>query len=217
MKSVGKRSESVKNRFYGKTWIFRAQAFLYGFFGFFGILMGPAFLLKWIEPNNGKDGTSPGIGLMVGATFFLMAFSLATFNLLARRKPTVRICREGLEIRIIGRTSLDEKLFIPGLIKFFWSFFSGQGFRIEQFRIAWGQLIQVIIQGLPMMKSIAFTGTVERGGWGELAPVFKNGHETIALADWQFKDTLQSLELAVRTFASDHSKQLTLESWTNAR
>jgi hypothetical protein len=210
MQRVGKVS------FYGKTWIFRAQAFMFGFLSLIGLLSGSALLLKWMTPENGKSGTIPGLLLVMTGFFFLMPFSVATFNVIARRKPTVRICSEGLEIRRIGKTALDEIPFIPGFIRFLWTCFSGQAIRVEQFRIAWGQLIQVEIQGVPMMKSIIFTGTFEPGGWGESALHVKDGYATVALADWQFKDTLERVELAVRTFASDHSMQLTLESWTKA-
>ena len=68
---------------------------------------------------------------------FLLVFALAAYEIFARRRPLLRLCREGIEIVQIGESSLDGFPLIPGLIRVAWLILSTQGFRHPAIRIPW--------------------------------------------------------------------------------
>jgi hypothetical protein len=99
---------------YGKTWIYRSQSIIFGGFTLFGLIMGPLFLTGAMKSADGTPAKDAGIGLTaVTLGFMLPAFAMAVFNLRVRRAPLIQICREGIETRLIGRTSLDGVPLVP--------------------------------------------------------------------------------------------------------
>lgn|SRR5579883_379674 len=118
-----------ETRFRAKTWIFRARVIGLGFFTLFGMIYGPLFLTGAMKDAMGRPARGAGIGITaVTLGFFLPAFAIAFFNLGVRRPPLVRICREGIEARLIGGTSLDGVPSVPGLVRFYWGLLSTQSF-----------------------------------------------------------------------------------------
>src|SRR3954465_2957401 len=107
----------MPTRFTGKTWIFYAQALIWGGIGTFGLIFGPLFLFGFMNKANGAPATDAGIGLTVVSVPLLMLSDLAVYNIRARRRPLLRLCREGIEIMEIGRSSLDGIPLIPGMIR----------------------------------------------------------------------------------------------------
>jgi hypothetical protein len=53
-----------------------------------------------MKPVDGKPGTQAGIALTIMAIPLLLFTALAVFNILARRRPVVRIWRDAIEINI---------------------------------------------------------------------------------------------------------------------
>lgn len=85
---------------------------------------------------------------------------LAWFNVHACRKPLLRICEEGIEVNIIGASSLDGVLLIPSLIRVAWLVLSLQGFKKQIGWIPWELFHNVEVAGLPMMRSLVIDATI---------------------------------------------------------
>ena len=114
----------------------------FGGFTAFCLVLGPLFLFGVIQPADGKPGTNAGIAVsLVGLLFFLPVSSLAIFSLFEKRRPVMRICREGLECRLIGDSSAFSRVpFVPVMVRLLWLILLLQGFRQHVFRTRWDQL-----------------------------------------------------------------------------
>lgn len=142
----------ITTKFAGKTWIYYVQAVIFGGLAAFGLILGPLFCLGVIRPANGRPGTDGGIPLCIVGVLFLLPFFLAVFNVLARRHPIIRICREGLEFSIIGGSALDYVPLIPSLIRAAWLMLSLSGFRRRIRRAAWDGFRECYVTGPPMAR-----------------------------------------------------------------
>ncbi len=138
----------------GKTWIFRAQTILFGGLGWYSLILGPMFLFGLAEEQNGQPATEGGRALTIISMPFMLIYALAFYNLRARRRPLVRICREGIEIVRIGESSLDGLSMVPGLIRVAWLILSTQGFRKRWIRIPWGDFEAASVSGPPMARRL---------------------------------------------------------------
>lgn len=137
-------------QFFGKTWIFVAQAIVFGGMGLFSAVLGPLCLLGLFKDVHGQPRPSAGIPLIVFSVPSLMLFALALFNILARRQPLLRLCREGIVISMIGSSSLDGVPLIPGLLRVAWLIVSGQGFKKEVLIAPWETVHEARVDGPPM-------------------------------------------------------------------
>ena len=153
---------SSPTQFSGKTWIFIVQALVFGGLGAFGLVLGPLFLLGVLKPADGRPGTAAGIALTVMSVPFLLMFALAAFNVLARRRPILRVCREGLEINMIGSSSLDGVPLVPGLVRVAWLIISFQGFQRQTAWAPWPSFRRVAISGPPMARTLTISGEIIR-------------------------------------------------------
>src|SRR5690242_19356932 len=111
-----------KTEFVAKTWIFKAQALIFGGLGAFSLILGPLFLFQIMLNAHGKPATDAGIALTISSIPFLCLFALAIFNILARRQPPIRLFQEGLVIRRIGSSSLNRIPFVPAVLRIAWLF-----------------------------------------------------------------------------------------------
>lgn len=145
-------SKKTPTQFRGKTWIFIVQALVFGGLGGFSLLLGPLFLFGVMKDAAGKPAVDAGIALSIMSVPLLLIFTLAVFNLVARRRPILRICREGIEINVIGSSALDDVPLIPGVIRVAWLVVSFQGFRQQTVRAPWAQFREVQISGAPMVR-----------------------------------------------------------------
>ncbi len=186
--------------FRGKTWIFVVQALVFGGFAVFGLVFGPLFWLGIRERADGRPATDAGIFLTSWGVLCFPIFALAVFNIVARWKPILRICREGVEMTIIGSTSLDGVPFVPGPIRVAWAILTTQGFRKRIVRVAWGELRQVEVSGLPMAR--------------KLTVITSSSHsETVMFREHVFESPLNAIALAVSSFAEDDEARDGLTSW----
>ena len=148
-----------QTQFYGKTWIYWSQSIIFGLFTIFGLIMGPLFLTGTMERADGKPCTEAGIAITaVTLVFMLPAFVLAVFNFRIRQAPLVRICREGIEARLIGRTSIDGIPLVPAQVRLLWGFISTQIFRARLLRVLWPDLGDAQVTGLPAMRVLSIAG-----------------------------------------------------------
>ena len=153
-------SQIPPTQFTGKTWIFVVQALVFGGFAGFSLLLGPLFLLGILERADGKPGTEAGVALTIMGVPFLLIAALAIFNIIARRRPILRICREGLAVNMIGSSSLDGTPLLPSLVRVAWLIVSLQGFRQQILLAPWESLRGAGVSGLPMARSLTIAGAM---------------------------------------------------------
>jgi hypothetical protein len=142
------------SQFRGKTWIFGVQAGIFGALGGVGLVFGPLFLSGLMKKADGQPGTDAGIALLIMSVPFLLVCSLAVFNIKARRRPVLELCREGLQINMIGSSSLDGVPLVPGMIRVVWLILSLQGFKQQIVVAPWDCFQQLQISGLPMARTL---------------------------------------------------------------
>lgn len=148
----------LPTEFSGKTWIFYAQALILGCLGTFSLICGPLFLFGVVKPANGKPGTDAGIALSIIAIPLLLIAALAVFNILARRRPIIRILPTGIEVNQIGCSSLDAVPLLPGLLRVAWLIVSRQGFRQQLLFAPWESFSHAMVVGPVMSRTLIILG-----------------------------------------------------------
>jgi hypothetical protein len=191
-------AKTTKTEFYGKTWLYRIGAFLSALLAFICVLIAILFLSGISQPANGIPGGVAGIrSLFVAAPIFLFGF-LLWFHVLARRRPLLRICHEGLEVNVVGRGSLDHVPGIPTSIKLAWLVLSMQGFRKQIGWIPWESYRGVSVSGLPAFRKLTIHGTVAfprfRGDKIEATVV-----DHILFHGSEYRDSLEDIAKAIET------------------
>ncbi|MDX1964170.1 MAG: hypothetical protein SFX18_13535 [Pirellulales bacterium] len=157
-------NSAIPTQFTAKTWIYSIQLIVFGGLAAFCFLFGPLFLFGYLKRADGKSAFEAGIALSVMSLPFLLVAALAAFNLLARRRPLIRICQEGIEINLIGSSSLDNVPYLPGLVRVLWLVFSLQGFRQQLLISLWESLHQSKVSGPPMARTLTLIGAFYRQG-----------------------------------------------------
>jgi hypothetical protein len=145
----------------------------------------------------------------------LPVFVLAMFNLRIRRAPLVRICREGVETRLIGRTRLDGFPLVPVPIRLLWGFISTQFFRVRLFRVLWPDLGDVRVTGLPAMRVLAINGVFREIPDG-LVIVTEPVASRVLFQQVDFKRPLHEVANAISVYNSDVSIRGSLPSWSGS-
>lgn len=150
--------------FAGKKWILIAQVIFCGFLGLSFLPIGVlAALGRWTNANGGSaaDAAPWILGCSTCITLVFASRSVQLFRIF--RRPRIAIYREGIEIRMIGMTSLDHVPFIPVSIRVAFEVLSLQGFRLRSFFIAWQDLESANVYGFPMSRTLRIEGrAVER-------------------------------------------------------
>ncbi len=137
---------------------------------------------------------------IMAVPMFLVAL-LGWFNVYARLKPLLRICEEGLEINIIGASSLDGVPLIPNLIRVAWSIVSLQGFKKQIGWIPWEMFRDVQVSGSPMMRSLVIIGTVAYPTFrGDDLNAKIGDSISVAFRDADFQDSLDAIASTIRAF-----------------
>jgi hypothetical protein len=201
-----------ETRFYGKTWIYRAQAIIFGSFTIFGSIMGPLFL-SGTEGADGKPRPEAGIGLTaVTLVIMLPAFVVAVFNLRARRLPLIRLCREGLVARLIGQTAIDRVPLVPELVRLLWGFLSMQSLRHRSLCVGWPDLINMDITGLPALYVLSI-----RGVFREHDQMGHPSDPSVTITVFQqadFRVALQAIADAISFYKWNEPMRGKLPSWS---
>lgn len=149
-------------QFTGKTWIFIAQALVVGGLGIFSLILGPLFLFGVMKDARGQPAPDAGVALTIMSVPFLLSFALAVFNVVTRRRPIIRVCREGLVINMIGSSSLDGIPLIPTMIRAAWLIVSLQGFKQQILVAPWESLQNAAVSGPPMARTLTIVGPMFR-------------------------------------------------------
>ena len=202
---------SSKSVFYAKSWYLYVGAIVFTMLALFCATLGPLFLFDIMKRADGKPGTEAGIAMSIMAVPMCLIALLGWFNVYARRKPLLRICAEGLEINVIGASSLDGVPLIPNLVRVAWLILSLQGFRKQIGWIPWESFRNVEVTGLPMMRSLVIDATIAYPSFrGEnLAAQIGN---RIAFRDAELQDPLESVASAILAFYHDLDARTALQS-----
>ncbi len=196
----------------GKTWIFYAQAYIFGGFGFFGLVLGPLFLFGVMKDAQGRPATDAGVGLTITSVLLLLVFALAVFNIVARRRPMLAVCREGLAVNMIGSSSLDGVPLIPSMIRVAWLVVSRQGFKQQVILVPWQSLHHADISGLPMARVLTIVGPIYRAS----DQAFNNAiplANQVVIREVAFDDPLEEIAEMINLYRRTPEIRCELSSW----
>jgi hypothetical protein len=196
-------------RFRAKTWIFWAQAIFCGLFCAFGLIMGPLlYTFGAKDPKHREAGLwITGITLVL----FVPGLAKAVFNILARRKPLVQLYREGITVRLVGRSTLDGVPGVPGLLRFAWGVLSGQSFRSHALYSYWKELRGARVEGLPAMRILILDGTFRGLDDDEIVG------DQLVFPQVEFRKPLQDLARVIHSHTTNPEKRTALPSWSESQ
>lgn len=174
-------------------------------------VLGPLFLFGIMKRADGKPGTEAGIAISVIAVPMILVALLGWFNVYARFKPLLRICNEGLEINIIGASSLDGVPLIPNLFRVAWLVLSLQGFKKQIGWIPWEMFRRVEVVGLPMMRSLVIDATIVYPNFhgDQLTARIGNG---VTFRDAELQETLDVIAATIQAVYEEPKARNSLPS-----
>ena len=152
-----------------------------------------------MKSADGKPGTEAGVAMSIMAVPMFLIALLGWFNVYARRKPLLRICKEGMEINVIGVSSLDGTPLIPNLVRVAWLILSLQGFKKQIGWIPWETLRNIEVVGLPMMRSLLIEATIAYPAFRGDAMTARIG-DSIAFRDAEFQEPLEVIVSTIQEF-----------------
>jgi hypothetical protein len=196
---VSETLSNAKTAFYAKSWYLYVGAIVFTILALFCAILGPLFLFDFMKRANGKPGTEAGVAMSIMAVPMSLVALLGWFNVYARRKPLLRICEEGLEINVIGASSLDGTPLIPNLVRVAWLIVSLQGFRKQIGWIPWQMFRNIEVVGLPMMRSLVIDATIAYPTFRGDAMTAQIG-DSIAFRDAEFQDPLEVIASTIQEF-----------------
>jgi hypothetical protein len=195
--------------FYAKCWFHYVGASVFTMLFLFCAIFGPLFLFEVIRRADGKPGTDAGVALCIIAVPMCLVAALGWFNVLARRKPLLRICGEGIEINIIGSCSLDGVPLVPTWIRVAWLVLSMQGFKTRTGWIPWEEFRGVQVKGMPMMRTLIIDATIA-GPTSRGDQISAQIGNQIAFRDADFCDPLERIASAIEAFHDQPDARRTL-------
>jgi hypothetical protein len=146
--------KSIESRFFGKTWIHRAGALIFGCLSTICLIVGPLFWLGVAARADGKPPQGEGPILTAFGVVFFPLFAVSLFNMAARQAPIMQFFREGIEVRVVGRLTIDRFAWMPWIVRVAWLMATLQGFRVERRFIPWSDLWSYRIEGPPLARSL---------------------------------------------------------------
>ena len=208
---MSKKLLNNKTNFYPKRWYVVLFAMVFTMFAIFCAIFGPMILLDMIKKADGSSGREGGIALSIFAVPFSLFALFGWFRVYMSSKPLLRICNEGLEINVIGASSLDGIPFIPSWIRVALLSVSLQGFKKQIGWIPWDSLRNVELSGLPMLRSLVIDATI-------VYPSFKGDviaatiGDKIVFCDAEFKDPLESVFKIIQVYHQNPEARTVLPS-----
>lgn len=206
--TISSNSETV---FYAKTWYIHVVAIVFTMLTLFCATFGPLFLFDIMKRADGKPGMEAGVAMSIMAVPMCLIALLGWFNVYARRKPLLRICEEGIEINIIGASSLDGVPLIPTLIRVAWLILSLQGFKKQIGWIPWDLFRAVSIGGLPMARTLVIDATIAYPTFRGNELTAKVG-ENVAFRDVDFRVQLDTVASSILAFYDNPNARAGLPS-----
>ncbi len=203
---------AMPTQFMAKRWVFVVQAIFFGAFAAFGLILGPLFLFGFMKDVKGNPATDAGIALTSMSLPFVLIFALAIYNLKARRRPLLRLCREGIEFVLIGSSSLDGIPMIPGLVRLAWLILSTQGFRQQVVCIPWRDFECATVSGPPMDHCLTIEDSLSLVT-SQALPLGTYATDRIVLREATFRTPLAEIATAINLHASKPDARGGLASW----
>ncbi len=187
----------------GKTWMFWAQLIICGLIGLNSVILGALFWTGAMvdargnpRPQAGPYSVSAGIGLLAAA-------ALGLSNIVHRTGPLIRCFRDGIECKLVGRSSLARAPLVPGLVRIAWLILSLQGFRAERFWIPWAEYSGARVSGVSGAYVLTLHGSARSLTSGEQT-------DCIAFRQVEFKDHPQQIADVLNDFAAEPSRRAEL-------
>ena len=193
-----------------KNWISVVASVLLGFLSVFCLVLGPLFLFNVIRSADGRPTTGAGIALCIMSVPISLCFALNVSQLLASRRPLVRLCREGIEFNRIGATSLDNIPLLPGMVRVAWAIISMQGFREQIVRAPWEGYQQLSISGPSSMKVRAVIASVYKVDDYRVQQPIAN---VITYGEVAFNVPLEHVAHAIYAYGTHPEARERLPSW----
>ncbi len=205
----------MPTQFMAKRWIFVVQAIIFGGLASFSLIFGQLFLFGLAKNAKGAPATEAGIALTAMSLPLSLVFALSLYNLIARRRPLLRIYREGIEIIQIGSSSLDRIPLIPVLIRVAWLILSTEGFRQRVVRIPWRFFQDARVSGLPMVRCLTINASLTLAAVEELPSGFFI-IDYVVLSQFSFSTPLDQIATTIKLAAEDPAYFGHLPNWSDA-
>lgn len=199
---VPRPTSALPREFFGKMWINAVTAGILGSLSLFALIMGPLFLTDAIESANGRPGAEAGIPLTLMGLFMALPAVAGVVQLIHKRRPVLRICREGIECRLIGRGILSGIGGLPVRLRAILALVCGDAFRVQTVRLPWQELQVLNIVGSPLSRLLLL------GARGSMPG---DGRSVIA-AEAEFAQPLEVIVQSIRTFGPA-AMRTSLPSW----
>ncbi len=177
----------------------------------FCAIFGPLFLFDVMKRADGKPGTEAGVAMSIMAVPMVLFAMLGWINVYARRRPLLRVCEEGLEINVIGASSLDGTPLIPNLVRVAWLIVSLQGLKKQTGWMPWEMFRNIEVAGLPMMRSLVIDATIAYPTFRGNAVTAQIGN-SVAFRDAEFRDPLELIASTIRAYNDDPDARKELPS-----
>jgi hypothetical protein len=206
--AAGARAARVSNRdrFRAKTWIYRAQLFIFGPFGLFAAGFGIACSTGRMTNADGEPvPRTTAVPLLIVAGFMFVTAALALFNLIARATPTIRCYREGIECKLIGAVSPVARA-LPSKLRFLWMIVTLQGFRSASYRMRWSDFRGAQVTGTAMDYNLTLLGRATNVITGKTSAA-------LTFPQVYFVDRLQTIAEALNEFAMHPELREGLGKW----
>jgi hypothetical protein len=179
------------NQFYAKTWIFVVYAGFFGMIGSVLTIIGLTMLCGFVMAADGRSTNGLAISILILGVVMIAFSALAILNIHVRRNPVLQVNSDGLELEVIGRSSLKE---IPR-IQSLW--------RASRQQRLWAPLASVRaveITGHSMERTLTIRADFfdSSSSWREQQPPLTG---EIAFSDGELDGSLEEIAETIKSFA----------------
>lgn len=205
-------NEKLRTVFYGKRWLLALGGSIAAFVFISMAIMGPLVLLGQLKDDFGKP-LPPVAGVILSSIAIFLGFLTWVLwkNFLVRGRPLIRVCREGVEVRIIAASALNDDWTMPSKPVLLWRIITGSGYGNRIGWISWDHLRSVTIVG-NSEKKLVLEGpvAVETAVKGDelTARIGAN----LAFKDSQLKNRLQTIADSILTYKNSTDSRQSLPS-----
>ena len=205
-------NEKLRTVFYGKRWLLALGGSIAAFVFISMAMMGPLVLLGQLKDDFGKP-LPPVAGVILSSIAIFLGFLTWVLwkNFLVRGRPLIRVCREGVEVRIIAASALNDDWTMPSKPVLLWRIITGSGYGNRIGWISWDHLRSVTIVGKSEMK-LVLEGhvTVQNAVEGDKVTARTEGN--IAFKDSQLKNRLQTIANNILAYKDSTDRRQSLPS-----
>jgi hypothetical protein len=206
-------NDVLQTEFAAKTWIYKALALIFGGLGIFGLIMGPLFLFQIMLNARGKPATDAGVALTISSIPFLALFAYSTFSILARRRPTIRLFKEGLVAREIGAPLPNLFEYLPALLRVAFHVISFRAFKQRTLVLPWESFAGATILETTFDRWLILEGKVYGLTRGENPRAMELANQK-AYPEVEFRMPLQQIAATINCYHQDLTLREKLESWS---